>query len=131
MITHYKKTLLSVSLMLCMPIAQAAEISPSLASINTLWVVVAGCLVFLMQAGFALLESGMSRSKNSVNVMMKNYMDLCVGSLLFWLVGYGLMFGTNTSGFLARTFLHCLAWAIGNIPPCFFRQCLPQRLLRL
>lgn len=85
--------------MLCMPIAQAAEISPSLASINTLWVVVAGCLVFLMQAGFALLESGMSRSKNSVNVMMKNYMDLCVGSLLFWLVGYGLMFGTNTSGF--------------------------------
>ncbi len=66
--------------------------------INTLWVLIAGCMVFLMQAGFAMLESGMARSKNAVNVMMKNYMDLCVGSLLFWLVGYGLMFGANPTG---------------------------------
>ena len=47
-----------------------------------------------------MLEAGMARSKNAVNVMMKNYMDLCVGSLLFWLVGYGLMFGTNPTGWL-------------------------------
>ncbi|HSR01770.1 MAG TPA: ammonium transporter, partial [Methylophilaceae bacterium] len=66
--------------------------------VNTLWVVIAGVLVFLMQAGFALLEAGMSRAKNAVNVMMKNYMDLCVGSILFWLVGYGLMFGKNITG---------------------------------
>lgn len=65
---------------------------------NTVWVVIAGILVFLMQAGFAMLETGMSRAKNAVNVMMKNYMDLCVGSLLFWAVGYGLMFGSNASG---------------------------------
>lgn len=71
--------------------------------IHTLWVVIAGAMVFLMQAGFALLETGMVRAKNAVNVMMKNYMDLCVGTLLFWLVGYGLMFGDNPSGFYGTT----------------------------
>ena len=55
-----------------------------------LWMLTAGALVFLMQAGFAMLESGSTRTKNAVNVMMKNYVDLCVGSLMFWLVGYGL-----------------------------------------
>lgn len=70
---------------------------------NTLWVVVTAALVFFMQAGFALLESGMSRAKNAVNVMMKNYMDVCLGSLIFWLVGYGLMFGENFSGFFGST----------------------------
>lgn len=67
--------------------------------INTIWVVITGAMVFLMQAGFAMLEAGMVRAKNAVNVMMKNYIDLCVGTLLFWLVGYGLMFGDNPSGF--------------------------------
>ncbi|MCC1497987.1 ammonium transporter [Alcanivorax sp. 1008] len=67
-------------------------------AINMVWLATAAALVFLMQAGFALLESGMSRSKNSLNVAMKNYMDLCVGTLIFWAVGYGLMFGTNSSG---------------------------------
>jgi Amt family ammonium transporter len=71
--------------------------------INTIWVLVAGAMVFLMQAGFALLETGMVRAKNAVNVMMKNYMDLCVGTLLFWLVGYGLMFGDNPTGFYGTT----------------------------
>ncbi len=71
--------------------------------INTLWVLVAGAMVFLMQAGFAMLETGMVRAKNAVNVMMKNYMDLCVGTLLFWLVGYGLMFGDNPTGFYGTT----------------------------
>lgn len=68
--------------------------------VNTLWVLIAGAMVFLMQPGFALLESGMARSKNAVNVMMKNYMDICVGSLLFWLLGYGLMFGNSPTGWI-------------------------------
>lgn len=72
-------------------------------NLNTVWVVMAAALVFFMQAGFALLESGMSRSKNAVNVMMKNYMDVCLGSLLFWLVGYGIMFGENFSGFIGMS----------------------------
>ncbi len=68
------------------------------AAMNTVWLITAGALVFFMQAGFALLESGMSRSKNSVNVIMKNYIDVCLGSLVFWLFGYGLMFGVNLTG---------------------------------
>ncbi|MEO4047885.1 ammonium transporter [Pseudomonas sp. CAU 1711] len=67
-------------------------------ALNTAWVVLASALVFFMQAGFALLESGMSRAKNAVNVMMKNYMDGCVGGIVFWLAGFGLMFGANATG---------------------------------
>jgi len=92
------KILLPLLFIFFIPFTHAAEAQDITDVINTVWVLVAACLVFLMQVGFALLESGMSRAKNAVNVMMKNYMDLCVGSLLFWLVGYGLMFGTNTSG---------------------------------
>lgn len=72
-------------------------------SMDTVWLITAGALVFFMQAGFALLESGMARAKNSVNVVMKNYMDLCLGSLAFWLVGYGLMFGANPTGLLGQS----------------------------
>lgn len=72
------------------------------ASIDLVWVVTAGILVFLMQAGFGLLESGMSRSKNAVNVIMKNYLDLCVGSLVYFLLGFGLMFGTNSTGWFGE-----------------------------
>jgi len=66
--------------------------------LDTVWLVIAGALVFFMQAGFALLESGLARAKNSVNVIMKNYIDVCIGSVAFWMIGYGLMFGENTSG---------------------------------
>ncbi len=69
-------------------------------AMDTVWLTAAAALVFFMQAGFALLESGMSRAKNSVNVIMKNYTDMCFGSIAFWLVGYGLMFGANPTGWL-------------------------------
>ena len=67
-------------------------------SLNSAWVVLTGVLVFFMQAGFALVESGMARAKNSVNVIMKNYLDACVGGIIFWAIGYGLMFGVNATG---------------------------------
>ncbi len=70
--------------------------------LNTVWVVVAACLVFFMQAGFAFVESGMVRAKNAVNVILKNYSDMCVGGLGFWAVGYGLMFGAS-SGWVGTT----------------------------
>jgi Amt family ammonium transporter len=76
---------------------------PSKEAINAIWLVMAAALVFLMQAGFALLESGASRTKNCINVVMKNYTDVCVGSLLFWLVGFGLMFGDNPSGWFGTS----------------------------
>ncbi len=66
---------------------------------NIAWIIWGGVLVFFMQAGFALLESGSVRAKNTVNVMMKNYTDMCIGGLAFYLVGFGLMMGTNDSGF--------------------------------
>lgn len=67
-------------------------------NINYTWILICATLVFFMQAGFALIESGASRSKNMVNVLMKNYMDMAVGAIAFSLVGYGLMFGTNLNG---------------------------------
>ncbi|MDP2227668.1 MAG: ammonium transporter [Moraxellaceae bacterium] len=82
--------------------ALAAETAPDITEVvlnlNTVWLMVAAALVFLMQAGFALLEGGMARSKNAVNVIMKNNMDVCVGGLIFWVLGFGLMFGANPSG---------------------------------
>ncbi|MBA4191896.1 MAG: ammonium transporter [Planctomycetaceae bacterium] len=71
--------------------------------LNTLWVVTAAILVFFMQAGFALVESGMVRAKNAINVIMKNYCDMCVGALGFWAVGYGLMFGLSPTGWFGTT----------------------------
>jgi len=83
--------------------AMAGDDSGLQQAMDTVWLITAGALVFFMQAGFALLESGMSRAKNSVNVVMKNYMDLCLGSLAFWLIGYGLMFGINPTGLLGQS----------------------------
>jgi Amt family ammonium transporter len=85
---------LAIPLFAVSPLAHAASDE----ALNIAWVVLASVLVFFMQAGFALLESGMSRAKNAVNVMMKNYMDGCVGGITYWLVGFGLMFGSNLTG---------------------------------
>ena len=63
-----------------------------------LWMLLSGILVFFMQAGFTLVESGMTRSKNAVNIAMKNLLDICVGSLTYWLVGYSLMYGATENG---------------------------------
>ncbi len=64
-------------------------------SINTVWVLIASALVFFMQAGFALVEAGLTRSKNTSNILMKNLMDFVIGTIVFWLVGFGIMFGTK------------------------------------
>ena len=92
-----KKLLAMIMLVAFTGIAQADP--GASAAADTVWLAISAALVFFMQAGFALLESGMSRSKNAVNVIMKNYTDACAGSLVFWLVGYGIMFGSNPSGF--------------------------------
>ncbi|MGE0326154.1 MAG: ammonium transporter [Polyangiaceae bacterium] len=70
--------------------------------VNYVWTVVAAILVFWMQAGFALVEAGFTRAKNTVNIMMKNLMDFVLGSLAFWAIGFGLMFGV-TNGFCGTT----------------------------
>jgi len=68
-------------------------------SLNTVWVLIAAALVFFMQAGFALVEAGFTRSKNTTNILFKNLMDFVIGTIVFWAVGFGLMFGTN-NGFI-------------------------------
>lgn len=68
------------------------------AGANILWTCLAAFLVFFMQAGFALVECGFTRAKNACNIIMKNLMDFSIGSLMFWIVGFGLMFGATNSG---------------------------------
>lgn len=61
-------------------------------ALDTLWVLIAAALVFFMQAGFAMVETGFTRAKNAGNIIMKNLMDFSVGTLVFWFIGFGLMF---------------------------------------
>ena len=70
---------------------------------NYLWTLVAAALVFFMQAGFAMVEAGFTRAKNSINIMMKNLMDFSIGSIAFWAVGFGLMFGATTTGWFGTS----------------------------
>ena len=64
-------------------------------SVNTIWVLVGAALVFLMQAGFAMCEAGFTRAKNTGNILMKNLMDFCIGTPVYWLLGFGLMFASG------------------------------------
>jgi Amt family ammonium transporter len=85
-------------------------------SIDTLWVLVTAALVFFMQAGFALVEAGFTRSKNMVNILYKNLMDFSVGSVVFWIIGFGLMFGSDISGFIGSPNLFFKDGWEGGIP---------------
>ena len=74
-----------------------------LRTIDLLWVLLCLGQVLLMQAGFCLLESGTSRAKNSINVAIKNLVDICVSALAFWIVGFGLMYGQSEYGWFGAT----------------------------
>ena len=69
-------------------------------SLDTVWMLLAAMLVFFMQPGFALCEAGFTRSKNTANILFKNFVDFIFGSILFWLVGFGFMFGSGGEGFI-------------------------------
>jgi len=84
------------------PDAAAAATEQLQTNLNVVWTCVAAFLVFLMQAGFALVEAGFTRAKNAVNIIMKNLMDFAIGSLGFLFVGFGLMFGA-TNGLFGTT----------------------------
>ena len=72
-------------------------------NLDYVWTLVAAAMVFFMQAGFAMVEAGFTRAKNAVNIMMKNLMDFSMGSLFFWAIGFGLMFGSNSTGWFGTT----------------------------
>ncbi len=73
--------------------AVADTASDTATSLNVLWVLIAGALVFFMQAGFALVETGFTRNKNVVHTMMMNMMVFCIGALGYWLLGFAFQFG--------------------------------------
>lgn len=72
-------------------------------AIDTVWTLIAAFLVFFMQAGFAMVEVGFTRAKNAVNILMKNLMDFSIGSIAFWLIGFGIMFGLDKWGIFGTT----------------------------
>lgn len=75
------------------PDATAGALGELATGLNTVWMLLAAMLVFFMQPGFALVEAGFIRTKNTANVLMKNLVDFMFGSILFWFIGFGLMFG--------------------------------------
>ena len=68
-------------------------------AVNTIWVLLGAALVFFMQAGFAMVETGFTRAKNAGNIIMKNLMDFSLGTPIYWLVGFGIMFGSSSAWF--------------------------------
>ena len=81
-----------------------------------LWTLIAAALVFFMQAGFAMVETGFTRAKNAINIIMKNLMDFSVGSLGFWAIGFGLMFGVSSTGWLGTSGFFLSDWKAGGDP---------------
>lgn len=69
-------------------------------SVDILWILLGVVLIFFMQAGFAMVETGFTRAKNAGNIIMKNLMDFCFGAIAFWFLGYGLIKGSDVGGFL-------------------------------
>jgi len=85
-------------------------------SIDTIWILVAAALVMFMQPGFALVEAGFTRSKNTANILMKNLMDFAIGSLIFWILGYTLMYGEDVGGFIGKISLFFGSNEINGVP---------------
>ena len=95
-----------ISLGMFLPFFAVAETENSITNyslIHNAWLAVCCVLVFLMQPGFALLEGGLVRAKNTINVVMKNYADVSVGSIFFWAIGSAIMFGDNPTGFIGMS----------------------------
>jgi len=80
--------------------AAKANIDAVQSNINYVWMILAGALVFVMQAGFAMVELGFSRAKNSINIIMKNFLDFSISAIVFMFLGFGLMFGTSAGGWI-------------------------------
>lgn len=85
-------------------------------SLDTVWMLLAAMLVFWMQPGFALCEAGFTRSKNTANILFKNFVDFMIGSVLFFFVGFGFMFGSDGAGFIGAPNWGDLSFYKGDLP---------------
>ena len=79
--------------------AFAGEVGKNYSAVNTLWVLIAAFMVFFMQAGFGMVEAGLIRAKNAINILMKNFLDFIMASLGFFVFGYAIMFGSGNDFF--------------------------------
>jgi len=107
--------LIIAALVLAMPLIGAAEESvptiagnaEAIAAVQTntdfIWTLLAAFLVFFMQAGFAMVEAGFTRAKNAVNIIMKNLMDMSLGAIAYWAIGFAIMFGVSKTGWFGTT----------------------------
>jgi ammonium transporter, Amt family len=105
--------------------AQAEEVDPVQVNLDNVWVLLCAVLVIFMQAGFALVEAGLTRAKSVANIFMKNLMDFCAGAVAFLAVGYAIAFGGSVDGFgkffgADGFFLGDGAFAYGNLTPTVF-----------
>jgi Amt family ammonium transporter len=123
------KRIVFLSLLLAVPaIAWGSdEVAPTVLSnaeavagvqtnLDYVWTLVAAALVFFMQAGFAMVETGFTRAKSAVNIMMKNLMDFSMGSIFFWAVGFGIMFGASKTGWFGTTGFFLSDYTSGGDP---------------
>lgn len=102
------------------PVEESTSVVDTLAElstgVNTVWMLLAAMLVFFMQPGFALVEAGFTRTKNTANILMKNFVDFMFGSLLFWFIGFGLMFGSDGAGFIGEPHLCDMFFKDSGLP---------------
>ena len=92
-------TFLLVLLLSSFGVANTGEIDEMKVALDTMFVLIAGFLVFFMHAGFTMLECGFTQAKNSVNILMKNVSTISIGTLCYFVIGFGIMFGSSQSGF--------------------------------
>ena len=88
---------------------------------NLLWTLLGGCLVFFMQSGFALLESGSVRQKNNQNILLKNLMDACIGGVIWWACVYAFAYGDLAGDFIGTTGFLCNNFGKGQYANWFFQ----------
>ena len=123
------RKLLIISLLLALPAVSLAgeEAVPTVltnseavkgvqTNLNYVWTLIAAALVFFMQAGFAMVETGFTRAKSAINILMKNLMDFSMGSIFFWAIGFGIMFGATTTGWFGTTGFFLSDFKIGGDP---------------
>jgi Amt family ammonium transporter len=96
------KTILTLLLTTLLTTTATAETATAINNLDTLWVLIAAFLVFLMHLGFAMVETGFTRSKNSVNIIMKNIMTISLAAIVFMTIGFSLTFGEDIGGFLGN-----------------------------
>ena len=90
-------------------------------NVDSLFLIVMGIIVFLMQCGFALLEAGAVRSKNTVNILIKNMLDCLIGGLFYWAFGWGFAYGEGDNGFIGTSQFFSVGLDHADYPSWFFQ----------